>query len=86
MTPLRTGVALALTVGVFYTLCTVVWIVALGPFLDFMNTLFHKMDFSGMVKLRPFALAGFLAALLALTAWAPLAGMFFAWLSKRLAR
>ena len=85
MTSLRTGAALAVTVGVFYTLCTLVWIFAPGPFLDFMSMLFHGMDFSGMAKPQPFAVSGFLAALLILTVWSLLAGIFFAWFSRLLA-
>ena len=86
MTPLRTGIALAITVGVFYALCALVWALAPGPFLGFMNNLFHGMDFSSMVQPRPFAWMGFLAALLVLSGWALLAGIFFGWLLNRLTR
>ena len=86
MTPLRTGIALAITVGVFYALCALVWALAPGPFLGFMNNLFHGMDFSSMVQPRPFAWMGFLAALLVLSGWALLAGIFFGWLFIRLTR
>ena len=86
MTPLRTGIALAITVGVFYALCALVWALAPGPFLGFMNNLFHGMDFSSMVQPRPFAWMGFLAALLVLSGWALLAGIFFGWLVNRLTR
>ena len=84
--PLRTGVALAITVGVFYALCALVWTLAPGPFLSFMNNLFHGMDFGSMVRTRPFAWPGFLTALLLLSTWALLAGVFFAWLLNRLTR
>ena len=86
MTPLRTGAALAITVGLFYALCTLVWVLAPGPSLSLMNALFHGMDFAGMVQPRPFALLGFLAALIVLSAWAFLVGTFFAWVQVRLAR
>ena len=86
MTPLRTGFALAITVGVFYALCALVWALAPGPFLGFMNNLFHGMDFSSMVRQRPFEWVGFLTALLVLSGWALLAGTFFAWLLNRLTR
>ncbi|SFC25479.1 hypothetical protein SAMN05216344_11282 [Polaromonas sp. OV174] len=84
MTPLRTGLALAITVGLFYALCTLAWTLAPGPFLGFMNSLFHGMDFSPMVQQQPFLWAGFLTALLVLSIWAFLAGVFFAWLLNRL--
>lgn len=86
MTPFRTGLTLAITVGLFYVLCTLVWALAPGPFLDFMNNLFHGMDFSSLVQARPFAWPGFLAALVILSTWALLAGAFFAWLFSRLTR
>ena len=83
--PSSTGIALAVTVGVFYAVCTLLWVLAPGPFLGFMNSLFHGMDFSSMVQPRPFAWSGFLVALLLLSGWALLAGTFFAWLRSRLA-
>ena len=86
MRPLRTGLALAITVGLFYALCALVWALAPDRFLGFMNNLFHGMDFSGMVQPRPFAWPGFLLALLVLSAWALLAGTFFAWLLDRVTR
>ena len=86
MNHLRSGLALAITVGLFYALCTLAWILAPGSFLGFMNNLFHGMDFSGMVRPRPFAWPGFLVALLVLSTWALLAGAFFAWLLNRLTR
>jgi hypothetical protein len=86
MAPLRTGIALGITVGVFYALCALAWALAPATFLGFMNSLFHGMDFTAMVQSRPFSSAGFLAALLVLSIWALLAGMFFAWLHNRLMR
>ena len=86
MDHLRTGLALAITVGLFYALCTLAWVLAPGPFLGFMNSLFHGMDFSSMVRPRPFAWPGFVVALLVLSTWALLAGTFFAWAHARLTR
>ena len=82
--PIGTGIALAITVGVFYALCTLIWVLAPGPSVSFMNGLFHGMDFSSMVQPRPFAWSGFLVAMLVLSGWALLAGTFFAWLRNRL--
>ena len=86
MPSLRTGLTLAITVGAFYTLCTVAWVLAPASFLRFMNNLFHGMDFTSMVQARPFSFLGFLASLLVLSTWALLAGMFFTWLHNRLTR
>jgi|GEM_PF-759321 len=83
-TALRTGVALATTVAVFYALCTLAWVAAPGPFLSFMNSLFHGMDFSVLSRPAPFSVRGFVEALLVMSLWAFLAGSFFGWLRPRL--
>ncbi len=81
---LRTGTAVGITVAVFYGLCTLIWVVAPGPSISFMNSLFHGMDFTSMVRPGPFDWGGFLVALLLLSAWAWVAGAFFAWIHSRL--
>ena len=82
--PLRTGIALAATVAVFYALCTLVWLAAQGPFLGFMNSLFHGMDFTALMTSESFSMSGFVEALLVMTIWAFLAGTFYGWLRQRL--
>ena len=59
--------------------------VAPGPFLGFMNRLFHGMEFSAMVQPRPLGWSGFVVALLLLSGWVLLTGTLFAWLRNRLA-
>lgn len=86
MDPPRTGFTLAITVALFYALCTLAWALAPGPFLGLLNNLFHGLDFSSLVQPRPFAWSGFVVPLLVLSVWALVAGAFFAWLSNRLAR
>ena len=86
MSPLRTGSTLAITVAVFYALCTVAWVVAPGPFLGLLNNLFHGLDFSSLVQSHPFDWTGFVAPLVVLSVWALLAGAFFAWIYNGLAR
>jgi hypothetical protein len=81
---LRTGVALSVTVAVFYALCTLVWLVAQGPFFGFMNSLFHGMDFTPLLKDEAFSWGGFIEALVVMSVWAFLAGTFFEWLRHRL--
>ena len=83
-TPVRFGAALGLTVGLFYALCTLVWLAAPGTFLGFMNSLFHGIDFSSLTRQAPFSWSGFIEALVVLSVWAGLAGMFFGWLRQRL--
>ena len=86
MSPVRTATAFAVTVSLFYALCALVWLVAPGPFLGFMNALFHGLDFSQLLRPGPFALSSFLYALAVLGGWAWCAAAFFVWLSNRLAR
>ncbi len=86
MSPVRTGLTFGMTVAVFYALCTVVWALAPGPFLGFMNNLFHGMDFGSLAQSKPFDGIGFVSALLILSVWAFFAGTFFVWLSRRIER
>lgn len=72
----RTGIALSITVAVFYALCALAWLMAPGAFMSFMNSLFHGMDFSSLVRTSAFSWSGFLIVLLVLSAWAMLAGLF----------
>jgi len=81
---LGTGVAFAATVALFYGLCTVLWLVAPGPFLSFMNSLFHGMDFTPLLKPTAFAWGDFIRATLVMTVWSFLARVFFGWLPRRL--
>lgn len=82
--PLKTGIALSATVAIFYGLCTLVWAVAPGQFMSFMNSLSHGMDFSALLKPGSFSPLGFIGALLVMAFWSFLAGTFFGWLRQRL--
>ena len=86
MTALGTGIALAITVGVFYALCTLIWTLAPGPSLGFLNSLFHGMDFGSMARPGPFDWGGYFTSLVVLCIWALLAGTFYAWLVTRMSR
>jgi hypothetical protein len=74
---IRTGVALAATLAVFYALGTLAWLAAPGSFLNFTNGLFRGMDFSALIRPAPFSWPGFLEALVVMTVWGFLAGTFF---------
>lgn len=70
MTPLRTGIAFAATVGFFCVLCTVAWVLVPASLLVILSVLFHGMSFDGLVRPTGFDPSGFLLALVALsTAW-----------------
>lgn len=81
---IRTGLAFAVTVSVFYALCTVVWVIAQPQFLGFMNSLFHGIDFTPLVTDGGFSWGSFLAAVAVLGVWSFAAGCFFSWLRQRL--
>ena len=82
--PLATGLALSATVTTLYAACTLLWFVAPGPFMSFMNSLFHGMDFNVLLKPGSFSLVGFIGALLVIAIWSLLARTLYGWLRQRL--
>lgn len=85
--PLRAGGALAATAAVGYTICTLVFLLWPEAAANFMNALFHGLEFR---KLRNgpalFDFGRFFYVLVVLTVWAFWAGALFAWLFERLGR
>lgn len=81
---LRTGLAFATTVALFYALCTLVWLAAPGPFMNFMNSLFHGIDFAPLLNAPGYSLFGFASMVVVMFIWAFVAGSFFAWMRQRL--
>lgn len=82
--PIKTGVALAATVAVGYAGCTIVFWVWPEAAANFMNALFHGLDFR---KLQSgpslFSFASFIYALSILAGWAFGLGALFGWLFER---
>ena len=68
--------------GLFYSPCTLIWLAAPGPFLEFINSLFHGINFLSLIGPAPFSWGAFLVALLVMTVWAFLAGTFFGWVRR----
>lgn len=83
---LHTGIAFAATVAIFYAVCAVLWLMAPGLVIGFLNSLFHGMDFSPLLRPAAFSWPGFYAALVVLSIAAFLAGTLFGWLRERLGR
>jgi len=52
--------------------------------MTFMNSLFHGMDFTPLLKPGSFVWGSFVTALVVMSVWAFFAGSFFAWLRRRL--
>src|SRR5262245_44317640 len=86
MNSARLGMALALTVGIAYTACALVFWIWPEASAQFMNALFHGLDFR-MLQDRPsaFGLSSFGYALVGIMGWAFLVGCVFAWLANRFA-
>lgn len=84
--PLKTGAAVAATVGIGYALCTLVfWLWPEGA-ASFMNALFHGLDFRKLQGGESlFRFDAFAYALVILAGWAFLLGVIYGWLSRRLA-
>jgi small-conductance mechanosensitive channel len=83
---IRAGLALAVTVGIGYSSCALVFWLWPEAAATFMNGLFHGLDFrrlqSGPVL---FSFGSFLYALVVMMAWAFALGTIYDWLRKRLA-
>ena len=84
LTAARTGVALAVTVGVGYSSCAVVFWLWPEAAVTFMNGLFHGLDFR---KLQSgptlFSFSSFLYSLVVMMVWAFALGAIFDWVQNR---
>lgn len=82
---LKTGLAFAATVGIGYSLCTVVFWSWPEAAATFMNALFHGLDFR---KLQSgpalFSFASFFQALMVMVLWAFGLGAIFTWIQGRI--
>ena len=79
--PLRVGFTVAITVGLFYTACTGLWVVFHEQALDFLNALFHGLDFRRIeVPAWEFRVGTFFYPFFVLVVWGFLMGTFFSWL------
>lgn len=85
--PIRIGIALAATVGVGYTTCAFVFWLWPDAAANFMNALFHGLDFRKL-KIDPtiFNFGSFFYALAVMAAWAFGLGVTFGWLFNRFSR
>ncbi len=78
--PVRTGIALSLTVLVSYTVCTALYALWPRQGIDFLNALFHGLDFAKLESPLPFTFSMYLVSLAALVVWGFAVGTLFAWL------
>lgn len=82
--PIRTGIALAVTVGIGYAACALVFWRWPDAAASYMNALFHGLDFR---KLQSgptmFNFGSFLYALVVSVVWAFGLGAIFGWVLNR---
>ena len=82
--PFRLGGALAITVAVGYALCTIAFWLFPDAAANFMNALFHGLDFRALKVSGAFTFGSFAYGLGVLVAWAFLLGTLFGWVAHRL--
>ena len=84
--PLTTGAAFSLTVGIGYALCTLVFWLWPEAAANFMNALFHGLDFRKLQAGEAlFSFGSFVHALVIMMAWAFMLGALFGALLRLLA-
>jgi len=76
--PIALGCALALTIAIMYTVCAALWVILQEPALDFVNALFHGLDFRKLLAPgRGFGVGTFVYPLVVLSAWGFITGALF---------
>jgi hypothetical protein len=79
--PYKTGATLSVTVAIGYALCTLAFWVFPEASANFMNALFHGLDFTPLKSGDTFTFASFLYGIVVLAAWAFFMGTVFAWVA-----
>lgn len=82
--PYKTGLALALTMAISYFVCAILYGLWPERGIDFLNALFHGLDFHRLATPMPFTFGMFLFPLVVLMGWGFLVGALFAWLHNLL--
>jgi len=84
MKPFKTGATLSATVVLFYALCTLVWLALPESFMNFMNALFHGLDFRRLQTDQGFSWWSVTYPAFVFAVWFFAAGAFFAWIHNML--
>ncbi|MFZ5874899.1 MAG: DUF5676 family membrane protein [Nitrospirota bacterium] len=77
--PWKTGAALALTMTITYTVCALLYALAPARGIDFLNALFHGLDFHKLETSTPFTFLMFAYPLVVFVVWGFAVGTLFAW-------
>ena len=78
LNPWTFGAVLSITVAVSYVFCALFWYLFTGPAVEFLNALFHGMDFRKIYSATPFAVSSSLFVLAVLAVWAYVLGVIYA--------
>jgi hypothetical protein len=82
--PFAIGFAFAATIAVMYTVCAMAWMIWQEPALDFLNALFHGLDFRRLqIPQNRFSFATFFYALFVLSTWGFVTGTLFGTIVNR---
>jgi len=86
MNPSRTGSVLALTLAIAYTACAVIYALAPERGIDFLNALFHGLDFRKLGTPTEFTFLMFVYPLIVFLVWGFAVGALYAWLHNLMYR
>ena len=78
LNPWKFGAVLSITVAVSYTICAIFWYSFTSMGLEFLNALFHGVDFRKIYSVAPFSFTSFLFVLAVLVVWAYALGVIYA--------
>jgi fatty acid desaturase len=82
--PWRIGVTMTLTAAIAYTVCTLAYALMPEQGIEFLNALFHGLDFRKLGVPAPLTLVMFVYPLVVLVVWGFAVGTLFGWLHKGL--
>lgn len=80
MNPWKTGLELALTIAIAYTVCAVLYALWPEQAINFLNALFHGLDFRKLGTPITFTFLMYAYPLIVFLVWGFAVGALFAWL------
>jgi hypothetical protein len=86
MKPLQTGVALLVTIAIFYLLCMLIEVMWPEQFMGSVNALFHRRDFRMLWPAGPYRWSSYSYALVVVAVWTFVSRPFFAWLHNAMGK
>ena len=78
LNPWTFGAVLSITIVISYLLCALFWYSFNGPAIEFMNALFHGVDFRKIYTATPFSPGAFVYVLVVLAVWSFVVGAIYA--------